>query len=262
MPLTAIQIDVLRLLAGNRQPGTYLAGGIAINRSSISPRFSADVDLFHDGVSHVTQSAEKDAALLVQNGYEIEWLLRQASMQRAEVKRGAESLKLDWCHDSAFRFFPVLPDPEFGFCLHPADLATNKALALAARAEIRDFIDIVFLHETYLSLGAVCWAACGKDQGFTPRSLLDFARRHMKFRDEDLAREHLARPMSLVELKEAWLKAVDQAENLFARLPLAEIGCLYVTPSFSPVTPDPARADFSSLIRHFGSIRGAWPVLA
>src|SRR6202034_3931759 len=105
-----------------------------------------------------------------------------------------------------------------------ADLAANKALALAGRAEIRDFIDILFLHDSYLSLGAICWAACGKDEGFTPRSLLEFGKRHMKFREEDLARENLARPISLVELKEAWLKAVEQAEQLFARLPVAEGG--------------------------------------
>jgi hypothetical protein len=162
-------------------------------------------------------------------------------------------------HGSVFQFFPLQPDAEFGYCLHTADLATNKALALAGRAEVRDFIDILFLHETYLSLGAICWAACGKDQGFTPRSLLDFAKRHMKFRAEDLARENLARPISLVELKEAWLKAADQAEHLFARLPLADVGCLYLTPSFQPVTPDSASPDFAKLIRHFGSIRGAWP---
>jgi hypothetical protein len=262
MPLTAFQTDVLRLLAGNRLPESHLAGGTAINRSSTSPRFSADLDFFHDAAESAPQSAERDAALLVQDGYDVQWLLREGNMHRAHIKRGAETLKLKWCHDSAFRFFPVQPDAEFGYCLHPADLATNKALALAGRAEIRDFIDILFLHETYVGLGAICWAACDKDQGFTPRSLLDFANRHMKFRDEDLARENLARPISLVELKEAWLNAAEQAEQLFARLPLADVGCLYLNPALQSVTPDPASPDFAKLIRHFGSIRGAWPVLA
>ncbi len=262
MPLTTFQSEVLRLLAGNRQPESHLAGGLAINRSDDSPRFSADVDLFHDGVEVVATSSERDAALLIQSGFDVVWLFREQNMQRAHVRRGEQTLKVEWCHDSAFRFFPVQPDPEFGYALHPADLATNKALALAARSEIRDFIDIVYLHESCLSLGAICWAACGKDQGFTPRSLLDFARRNMKFRDEDLARENLARPLKLMELKEAWLKAVEQAETLIASLPLVEAGCLYLMPTLSPVTPDLASADFPSLIRHFGSIRGAWPVVA
>jgi hypothetical protein len=28
-----------------------------------------------------------------------------------------------------------------------------------------------------------------------------------------------------------------------------------------PVTPDPASPDFPKLRRHFGSVRGAWPVI-
>jgi hypothetical protein len=198
----------------------------AINRASASPRFSADIDLFHDVVENVPGTAEADMILLAQHGYEVTWLERQPNMQRASVKRGQQILKVEWCHDSAFRFFPVQPDPELGYCLHPADLATNKAHALAGRTEIRDFIDIVFLHETYLSLGAICWAACGKDQGFTPLSVLDFAKRHMKFREEDLTKENLARPISL-----SALKAVDQAEQLVEQLPLTDVGCLYLTPT-------------------------------
>jgi hypothetical protein len=262
MPLTEFQTNILRLLAGNRQPESHLAGGTAINRSSTSPRYSADIDLFHDVAENVRVSAEKDAALLLHHGYEIDWLDRQPHMQRAVVKGAGEVLKLKWSHDSAFRFFPVQADAEFGYCLHPADLATNKALALAARSEIRDFFDMVYLHKSYLNLGAICWAACGKDEGFTPRSLLDFGKRHMKFREEDMAGVDLTSPVSLIDLKESWLKAVEAAEALIARLPLAEVGCLYLDSSFSPVSPDPASPNFASLIRHYGSVRGAWPVIS
>src|SRR3989440_2186801 len=161
MPLTAFQIDVLRLLFANRQSESHLAGGIPINRSAMSPRYSADIDLFHDSAEIIRTSAEKDAALLVQNGFDVAWSDREPNMFRAQIRRGSVTLKLEWCHDSVFRFFPVQPDPDFGYCLPPADLATNKALTLAARSEIRDFIDILYLHETYLSLGALCWAASG-----------------------------------------------------------------------------------------------------
>jgi hypothetical protein len=262
MPLTAFQTEVLRLLARNRRAESHVAGGLAINRLASSPRFSADIDLFHDSPEVTKQCADADAELLVQSGFEIEWAFRQSSMNRATLKKAGQTLKVEWCHDSAFRFFPAQSDQEFGYCLHPADLATNKALALAARAEIRDFIDILYLHRTYLSLGAICWAACGKDQGFTPQSLLYLAGRHMKFRDEDLARENLNHPVSLPSLKEEWLAAASEAEQLVARLPLAEVGCLYLRPDFTPVTPNPASPDFPSLIRHYGSIRGAWPVVA
>lgn len=259
MPLTPLQKEILRLLAGHRNPDSHVGGGAAINRSADSPRFSSDVDLFHDVAEGVLAAAEADTALLLQRGFGVEWLLRLPNLQRARITRGADVLRLDWVFDSSFRFFPVLPDPDFGWCLHPADLATNKCLAVAGRAVIRDYLDIVHLHDSYLSLGALCWAACGKDRGFSPWSLLDFAKRHMHFRDEDLATEHLAKPVSLSDMKEHWCAAVAQAEELFARLPAADVGCLYLDAGLQPVTPDPTAAGFGLLRRHFGSVRGAWP---
>jgi hypothetical protein len=259
MPLTALQTDVVRMLAAHRHPESHLGGGAAINRGADSPRYSADLDLFHDVAEQVSAAADADLAFLIEQGLDVEWLLRQPTHQRARVVRGSESVRLDWTYDSAFRFFPVQPDADFGYCLHPADLATNKCLALAGRAEVRDFLDILYLHDTLVSLGALCWAACGKDQGFTPWSLLEHAKRHMKFRQEDLAAEHLSKPVSLKDLKESWLKAVSQAEELFPRLPAGDVGCLFLDTAQRPCTPDPSAADFSRVTRHFGSLRGAWP---
>lgn len=44
-------------------------------------------------------------------------------------------MKLEWVYDSAWRFYPVEPDPELGYRLHYFDAATNKLLALSGRAE-------------------------------------------------------------------------------------------------------------------------------
>src|SRR5207249_339869 len=102
-------------------------------------------------------------------------------------------------------------------CLHRLDLATNKMLALAGRSKIRDYLDILLLHRTLLSLGAICWAACAKDPGFNPVSLLEMAKRHVHYRPEELAAEQLNQPLSLTDLKQQWLAAVDAAEQLFDR---------------------------------------------
>jgi hypothetical protein len=212
MPLTVVQKQVLHLLAANRNPNSHIGGGAVINRAGDSPRFSADLDLFHDVSESIVASAEADAAVLIHHGYDFHWLLRQPSLQRAEVRRASDSLRLDWCSDSAFRFFPIQADAEFGYCLHPADLATNKVLALAGRSEVRDFIDVLYLHRSFLSLGAICWAASGKDQGFSPWSLLEYAKRNVKFREEDLASGYLAQPLSLPILKEEWLQAAYEAD--------------------------------------------------
>jgi nucleotidyltransferase AbiEii toxin of type IV toxin-antitoxin system len=259
MPLTAFQKEVLGLLASHRNPESHVAGGTVLNRTPDSPRYSVDIDIFHDIADSVLNSAEVDVALLRAHGLTADWLIRQTFLQRAQISSGDQHLKLDWCYDSAFRFFPVQPDPELGYCLHRADLATNKMLALAGRSEVRDLLDILYLHQSYLSIGAVCWAASAKDQGFTPWSLLDHASRNMKYRQEDLEREHLTQPVRLTELKESWLKASGQAEEWFGRLPAADVGCLYLNDDGTPFTPNPADPHFAKLRRHFGTVRGAWP---
>jgi hypothetical protein len=259
MPLSAFQRGVARLLAAHRNPESHIAGGAAINRADASFRYSTDLDIFHDVAAMVAGCAEADVRSLQAEGYAVEWNLRQEGFFRAEVSRGPDRLRLDWSTDSAFRFFPVQPDEVFGYCLHPADLAINKVLALAGRTEFRDFLDMLYLDASYLSLGAVVWAACGKDPGYTPALLLDMANRHTRFQESDLKGELLARPVDFKELKRQWLEARERAESLILRLPADELGCLYLNAANNPVTPNPDSPDFPRLKHHLGSVRGAWP---
>jgi hypothetical protein len=180
-------------------------------------------------------------------------------MFKAEVAREGQRVRLDWSTDSAFRFFPVQPDEEFGYCLHKADLATNKVLALAGRSEVRDFLDILLIDRTYLNFGAVVWAACGKDPGFTPALMLDQTNRHSRYQESDLRGENLVRPVDLRELKRQWLEARTRAERLCEELPSVELGCLYLDADRNPVSPDPSSPDFPKWTRHFGCVKGAWP---
>ena len=261
MPLTGFQKGVLHILAARRSPESHVAGGLVLNRAPDSPRYSKDVDIFHDSMESVVVSADADAALLGQHGFNVRWDLRTPMLQRATIERGGEALRLDWCYDSAFRFFPIQPDAEFGYALHPADVAVNKRLAMAGRTEVRDCIDLLHLHRTYLTVGALCWGASGKDPGLTPWLMLDLAKRNAKYPQEALRDEILARPVDLVELKQQLLDAADSALALFERLPAEEIGCLYLDPAGKPVTPNPDVPEFRTLTRHFGSVRGAWPTL-
>lgn len=262
MPLTAFQREVARVLAANRNPESYVAGGAVLNRGPSGLRISDDLDIFHDVAASVAVSAAADEKALQAAGYAVSWTLRGEGIAKAVVTRGDERVRLDWTTDSAFRFFPVLADDELGYRLHDADLATNKVLALAGRNEIRDFLDTLLIDQTYLSLGAVIWAACGKDPGFTPALILDQTDRHSRYQDSDLQGEHLARPVDLRELKQQWLAARARAESLCAQLPAEELGCLYLDTDQNPVTPDPTNPNFSTLIRHMGCVRGAWPKIS
>ena len=261
MPLTPIHADLLTRIAGNRNPDSYVAGATVLHLAPDSPRFSEDLDLFHDLEDSVAQSAEADAATLRAAGYEISWLLRTPSFHRAVVRTAGRQLKVEWAQDSAFRFFPVQRDDLCGYRLHDADAATNKVLALAGRSEVRDFVDVLHLHATYLSLGALAWAACGKDPGYTPQFLLDYACRHVAYTQDDLDRLDLVAPLDLRVLKRRWLAAVADARETVTALPAEEAGSLYLGPDGRPQTPGAAPGS-RRLKRHIGSVRGAWPTVS
>jgi PAS domain-containing protein len=156
----------------------------------------------------------------------------------------------------------VQPDELCGYRLHDADAATNKVLALAGRNELRDFVDVLYLDETYLSLGAMIWAACGKDPGYTPDFLLDQAARHTSYAQQELDLLLLKKPMNMPAMKQQWLQALERARDLIASLPREEIGCLYLDADGVVVDPDPSAEAFAGLTRHRGSMRGAWPTLS
>ncbi len=60
MPLTAFQASVARLLAVNRSPQSYLAGGAALNMTPNTQRFSNDLDYFHDSEEYVADAFNSD----------------------------------------------------------------------------------------------------------------------------------------------------------------------------------------------------------
>lgn len=139
MPITPFQNEVLHLLASHRNPESHVGGGTAINRAKDSPRFSEHVDIFHDSADKLIAAAAADATSLREHGLEVQWEVQKPTFHRALISRGQDQLRLDWAFDSTFRFFPIQADPEFGYCLHAADVAVNKALALGSRVEGRDF---------------------------------------------------------------------------------------------------------------------------
>lgn len=115
-----------------------IAGGAALNTLLGAPRISQDLDLFHDTATALAATWNADRATLLDTGYELEIIRERPTFIEAIVRRATESVILQWTHDSAFRFFPLVEHPELGLTLHPFDPATNKVLALVGRLEARD----------------------------------------------------------------------------------------------------------------------------
>ena len=259
MPIGAFEREVLRVIAANRNPDSYLGGATVLHQAADSPRASRDVDLFHDTVESLTRSAEVDVAALRKAGFQVDLAKPQETFQRAVVQRTGQTTKIEWVFDSAFRFFPVERDAELGWRLSFWDAATNKTLALFGRHEFRDYVDVNFLHRQHLHLGALVWAASGKDPGLTPELILDWISRHGFYDPEQIKQVNLQQPLDLVKIKREWMQIIEEAGALVQKLPMEEIGCFYLNAAGKPVCPIPDSREFSSLTRHYGSVKGAWP---
>jgi hypothetical protein len=257
VPLTPYQAAVAELLAVNRAPDSYLAGGSALHIEPNSKRYSNDLDYFQDSEERVASAFAADRLLLEKSGHEVEILLQQPGFVRAIVRRAGDATKIEWAHDSAWRFLPPVRSERAGFQLAPIDLGINKLLALVGRDEPRDYLDI---HEAMdvLPLGALCWAAAGKDPGFTPAMLLDLLRRRGRYRPEDFARLHLAQPADLPALKLRWLAALEDAGRFFATRDPTEVGCLYYSRALGRfVEPAPGE----EVVPHYGRPGGVLPLV-
>ena len=108
MPLSKIQIDVLRLLAVHRDPESYVAGATPLNRDTA--RYSGDIDIFHDREERVAMAALHDVNVLEEAGYQVAWLRQLPLLYTVEVTQGDASTRLEWVVDSDYRFFPTVPD--------------------------------------------------------------------------------------------------------------------------------------------------------
>lgn len=254
MPLSEAQSDILRLLAAHRDPESYVAGSTPLNRDA--PRYSSDIDVFHDREERVAQAAQDDSAVLQAHGYGLRWLRREAGLYALLAAGSAGATRLEWALDSDFRFFPAQPDDLFGYVLHPADLAANKAMAAAGRREPRDIVDLLTIHDRVLPLGAVVWAAVGKSLGFTPEGLIGEIRRLAHYTEADFQRVASDPPVDPSATMMRLRAVLNEAEAFVARMPTGKAGLLFLRDG-KVVQPDPGRLkDYQT---HAGQRRGAWP---
>ncbi|MBF0162719.1 MAG: hypothetical protein HQL88_10585 [Magnetococcales bacterium] len=231
-----------------------MAGASVLNREG--PRFSDDVDIFHDREESVALASAADTRWLTANGFTIQWLRRQPGLHAAVVRRRSEQTRLEWVRDSDYRFFPTVADEWFGYRLHIVDLATNKALAAAGRREPRDVLDLLYIHKHHLPLGAVIWAAVAKDPGYSPESLITEIRRNARYRADDYADLALVEPVDAAAVSQSLRRCLDEADSFVRAMPVGKEGLLFLS-NGKPVQPEPDH--LTDCVEHAGSRRGLWP---
>lgn len=265
MALTPFQSELLQLLAKNRiaNSESYVAGGLALNHKLGTPRTSRDIDIFHDSKSAMVTSWLADRETLEAYGCTVRPMRQLEYFIEAEVVKNDRRIEIQWGTDSAYRFFPLQPDPVTGFTLHPLDLATNKLAALVGRTEVRDWIDVITSIKGLQPLQYLLSAACGKDPGFSPTSMLEYvARRHYNQVeiDEKITPKGV---YDAAELCRFWHETVDQTRKALVSFPRNEVGKAVMTRSGELFRGDDAALKAAlaadEIVFHEGVIGGAWP---
>jgi len=266
MALTRLQKSVCSLIAANRVSSgeSYIAGDTALNYAIQAQRLSRDIDIFHDSNEALRSSYDNDYSLLMAEGYCVEVIRDAPSYIEVLVSHDDERVILQWLRDSAFRFFPLVQDNQFGLVLHPFDLAANKVLALVGRLEIRDWVDVINCSKKIQSLGLMAWAASGKDPGFSPAAILSESQRSSRYTQIELSQLDFAEPPpDIAELSGEWKRILTNAYREIDLLPYAQVGnCLLDVSGklFSGGINELKEAlNHKTLMWHKGTLKGVLP---
>jgi hypothetical protein len=268
MAATAFQRAVCGAIAENRRASgeSYVAEGLALNTLLGTGRRSNDIDLFHDRQEAVLAGYQEDRQTLERAGYRVQERSVLPSFVEAVVTSGAGETILQWTADSAFRFFPLVEHEQFGLTLHPFDSATNKTLALVGRLVTRDWIDLLSCHQRLQPLGYLAWAASGKDPGFSPKRILEYAGRSHRYTQKELdTLEFDEAPPRAAELSDVWHTALRAAHAVVDLLPAVNVGACVLDEQGNLLQAGPD--ELSSILNasrvrfHEGTLRGAYPQL-
>ena len=225
MPLTPFQASVLALLAPQRSDVSYLAGGAALHIGPAGERFSNDLDFFHSTADAANRTFATDRIALSAAGYDVTTIMEHRGFVSAVASRDGNSTVLDWAHESAWRFLPLVPIVGGGVMLHPIDLAINKLVALANRREPRDLVDAIFADAHILPFPALVWAVVEKNPGLNPSSYLEQFRRRT-LTPEDATYLRFTGAYSVEDAAQHFRRMVGDADAFIAANTRREPGAL------------------------------------
>lgn len=167
--LTELQRRVRSIVAQLPESGVFaLAGGAALIVSGVVARPTNDLDFFAPYPEGVWALLNAARTALEDDGLEVTTLSEGLTFARLRIASGSDATNVDLASD--YRLMPALATGE-GPVLAEAELAADKVLALAGRAEARDFIDFEGLARRF-DLDELCELAVSKDLGFRREHLV------------------------------------------------------------------------------------------
>ncbi len=165
--------------------GFVIAGGAGLLATGLSKRPTQDVDLFIGDAAVGVRSADaalKDACR--ERGWIVEPIRESDTFCRLAVSGPEGEVLVDLAVDS-----PPVDPPKMtsvGPVYAPHELAARKLLALFARAEARDFVDLHGL-AYQLDVEQIVQLANQIDGGFDLEVLADMLGSHVRFADDDFS---------------------------------------------------------------------------
>lgn len=198
--LTPLQLQIRQIVAS--LPDTEdlaLAGGGALIVHGIVDRETRDLDFFSNTPEKVDRLLPSVEQALRDDSLVVERLRVAEGFAQLSVTSASETTIVDLAWDP--RLLPPNVTPE-GPVLAKEEVAAGKVLALFARAEARDFVDVSAL-ETRYGLDRLCQLAAEKDPGFDRTILAEMMSRIDRLpRDEfgmdDAEYERLKRRVELL----------------------------------------------------------------
>lgn len=235
MPLDGLQKAILKVLLPRRSPDSAFAGGSVLQRHAY--RLSDDQDIFHPSDADIVKIATEDMEALRRHGFAVETSRRHEGLYEALAGTEEQGFtKIQWVQAGSWTFFSPVPDPEYGWRLHMADLAVNKVLAAGGRKQVRDYVDLTLIHRHIMPLWHAIWAAPGKDDSWSPGSLTEKIAMTNAFRQADVDDGILSTiPLSAAEIGGTIREALDEARDIFERLPDAAAGHMFIGADGRPV---------------------------
>jgi hypothetical protein len=104
---------------------------------------SEDQDWFHPDDADIATVAKRDIEALDSAGFAVSTATPHEGLIEATVSKAAEGrTTIQWMQSGSWNFFQPVPDELFGWRLHMADLAINKALAAGGRRQVRVYPDL------------------------------------------------------------------------------------------------------------------------
>ena len=257
MPIDNLQRRVVQCLSLNRSPQNVFAGGSVLNLHSF--RMSDDHDIFIDNNLDVISIANADINLLKANGFDCHKEKTYEGLVEYSVGTVNDGFtKVQWVSASCWKYFEPVPDNDFGWRLHYVDLSINKALAAATRHEIRDFVDLSMIDESIMPLWHVAWAAPGKDDLFTPLSIIKDMQRNCSFNRIDIHKIDTEIDIDVGLALRRVRSSLNNARTVIETLPPETAGRLFVD-QYGDVITDINRISDQTVRAIEPTQGGAWP---